>query len=646
MVIVPLAEPVTLDIRATSLAKALPVLGKAYGVAMRASPAIGEEIVILSLKGAELPALRERLAAAFAGEWSVDPDGTLVFGPSARLRRGEERGDRERRLGRVRGFLAEMRKTAAETVPFTPEIAVARRKATKILDEEGETGELPGGLKVAVPGRRAFERIVARFRAEDLEVGAGGRGVARRVFSTRPTAMQRPFPFDPGPMLAQWAREEGVWRESDPASAETTPGAPALATLAVQTEGETLGLSLRGYDGQGRSVLEAKERLSLEREEGEAAPDGGTVRLAPTPESLLYARAFDDSGERRPLGEGTVPFLDASVREPLSFETTDLFLAVARATGRSFVGAPEDSPPGLLRMLRAMGDREGRAEFPMSTFAPFLNLKTPGWAVMRAESPPAARRGFYPRAALAQGLRMAYATDRPGIAELAAIAATVPDPNGDGAEPPLMALVVSLVRGYGLSSWPMLALLHDAGSKGGSGAFSEEGVRVGDLAPSVRARAERLAFGLYADDFRVEGGQDVEGEITTSLGGGFPAETRIFDRATGDVVIYAERRGGGEGRAMPPAAFARVLRGRDAEAGELDLDRLHLMDRHIHEVGLRFSARASLWVPAVTFGGPGGETYRRATLPPEIRAKVDAALVRLDARAREPVGGSGGAPPP
>ena len=87
----PAQANVTLDLRAASLAQALPRLGQAYGVPMRATSAIGDEIAVFSLKGVALPELKERLAQTFAAEWRTEADGSLILNRSARLRGAEER---------------------------------------------------------------------------------------------------------------------------------------------------------------------------------------------------------------------------------------------------------------------------------------------------------------------------------------------------------------------------------------------------------------------------------------------------------------------------------------------------------------------------------------------------------------------------
>ena len=643
-----LSPPVTLDVRATPLAKALPMLAKAYVVRMRASPAIGGEIVILSLRDAALPALRERLAAAFAGAWSVERDGTLVFDVDAKARAWEAREEVARKVARVEAVLKLVRDEARTALAFTPERARARREA--IGAEETPQTNAP----VSSPGRRLFARVLAGMRAADLGLAVED---TRVVFSTRPTPMQRAFAFDVGPILRNWAREEGVWRESDPQSSEMTPGTPDRLTLAVSGSAEGVAFEMFGTDAKGAPLVAESDEIGFDQEEPDEAPGApgppdatleANIELKPSPESLAFSRAFPfrqaDEGAR----EEARPFLDVEAREPLSFLASDLAFAVARASGRSLVAAEPDATPAA-EFVRSSG-----SPLRLRDLCRFLDLGKPGWAVMKSAASERGRRGFAPRAALARALTLAYASPNADLPTLARIAASVQEKGGEPALWPMVARLAPAADDRAL-----LALFGDAATAVGPRVFSPEGVAIGELPPDLRTRAARLAFVRMATTFEVRArdGEAVGGvfEITTAFPNGLPPEARLRVRAAEEPMFRLTPVSGGEARTLDALGLAIAARERrDPQATEdrYDLDHIRVASQAQNEIGLALALSdggdAGVFETIATIGATDPGTYTLATLPPAARAALSAAeaeLARQD-RVRASSKAAGESPPP
>ena len=676
-----LPPAVTLDLRATSLGQALPLLGKAFGTPMRAAPAIGEEIVIASLKGADLPDFRARLAALFAGEWSVDRDGTLVFGLDARARAKEARdsaGHRTEMLGRG---IAGMRTMLARNAPISAE------SFAKLLADQKARYERNGGRWTDPPAdeptfdppeRRLHERLVSLLRLADL--GAIGE---RTVFSTRPTARQRTFPGDVGPILATYAQERRTYVALG--SGDEPVGEPvALITLAIENRQPSLSGALTAYDGGGHPLF--ARSLDISADDGEVSeffvdvsgassataamavsamsepptPPGERTKIEFSPETLAFVRTlgsgstwFPRERPRPDLAEYR-PFLDPVARDPLSYAASDVALSLAKGTGRSVLVRGFD---GLI----ACGDVENLRE-PVTAEEAFgtkaVDRSHAGWLTAEAEDPYEAGLVAFPRPALRDALRIAFAAPWYPLDAQRRIAALIPEVSVRWI--PLVPLVSRFAREegvgmpYDLRALRLWNALGSAAPKG-SGEFV---ARLADLNPPASAKVQSLIFGTSGVPPRREDEQPLglyASEPTNLLPRGLSPDGRLAARQEEKTAFRVRETGRGAWRSVTAEGLAELVfeaqrAGSAAEPNvpRYDLERIGVVANTVATIEFALAPDITARVASSAIA-PTGATVTLQTLPAESRERYEKRMRELASHPKEPGTnefGGPGVPPP
>ena len=672
----PPQTPVTLDVRATSLGVALPRVGEAFGVAMRAAPAIADEIAVLSLKGVTLSDFQARLAAAFAAEWDIASDGTLTLNRSARLRGAEERAYFERRKTGALELIASLRKEAADAPPITPALVERYRKNPPPTDSHDFPR--PQGERAPItPERRLLAGLVAGLRPEDLTAVNG-----RVVYSLDPTPMQRPFPVAVAPLIAQFERERALvnslqaeGNDGDrPASLTSAP----LHTLflVVQTVPGAVGVELGGYDATGRLVAEESEERTFfsnepaQEAERSVAVVAGASPISPGPRSVSppttddpKAYVFPISAESRAftaaLGNGLIfgplkeadrrlaaPFLDVVARDPLSYTLSDIALEAGRLTDRSVIVRAHDEEI----FAGFVTERDQPAPIRAGLYVKEIDLSTPGWLVARPDSPYLASLGFFPRPALRKALELAYADGAMRIATASGIAALTPD---TGIDAPLAALPQRLAIGRTYLYLPALRMLAEMGEDGRRRA--ERGVRFDALPSGVQQRLERLIFGPGAIGIRLSEERPgyanlavaigPDSEPTWTLPNGIPRDARLTVTTTGaDGVVPIDRTlvngrvfgmdqlASYDYQLRHPKPFSPDARRRAERWRATSLRRA---GRETTNVRLDLDARHCFFYSYVAYDAPSGPEFTMATLPPDLKAAFDQAMAGVEARFRD-----------
>ena len=662
---------VTLDVRATSLAKALPIIGRAFGTPMRASPAIGDEIAIAVLRGASLDGFKARLAETFAGEWTADRDGTLVFGPSAKLRREEARASADRRDRALARGAAAFRAALAANAPMTAE-GLARAQAANPKGPDGEGRRLVDGLNAGAaatltfepPERRFVERLLGAMRPEDF--GAVG---SRIVFASRPNAMQRAFPGDIAAALTSLESERRAWVS---VTNDTTPvGAPvALLTLAVEhDEGEVRG-SLTAYDA-GAHPLFARD-VAVDAETGEVSdyavdlsgetvgavgvsepppPPGPKVPLTFSPETLAFIRTMGAGGSYYPPGKPRpaltdyAPFLDPLARDPLSYAASDVARSLAEATNRSVLVRAED---GLIACGELTADpRPVTAEEALLTRR--VDLSHEGWLTARPDDPYASGLKVFPREALGKGLRMARAAPSYPVETQVALAGLVPEAPGRWV--PLAPMLARLARvgnsplPYDLRGLRLLAAL----DPGGLGPPRE--IAFGAMSPPARARAEAIVFGpgpLAVETLAGPPATRAEHEPTLLLPNGLPPRGTLTIATTDEPALLVRGVTYPSERVVLPEGLADLVFRAAAggvNAERYDTDAMTLVSRRTLAMTFALTPR-HVGRRTILSTTPTETRVGLGTLPPETKARYDRAYRALAARPKGESERGYGAPPP
>lgn len=671
----------TLDLRATSLSQALPELSKAYGVPMRAAPAIGGEIVILSLKAAPLPELKERLAQTFAAEWRTEADGTLVLNRSTRLRAAEERAFFERRRTVAAELLAGIRKRAKEAPAITGELLARYRRNS----EDGRAGgpqTEQDGPEPMLPERRLLSALLAGLTPNDLTHLSD-----RIVFSNLPTTVQRPLPVSVEPLLVRFENERHLLAslEIGEASDEPPPPTGPIRTLqlTVETEPDALSIELDGYDAAGRLVANDSEETSL------LAPDETTVAaresvavaiaVEPVPsEPKRNAYVFPASPETKAFvaafGKGTLytspqelntersavpPFLDVVARDPLSFALSDVAFEAGRLTNRSVIVRPGDE--GIFAGTVVGSGAPHTIEEALNV--PKVDLGSPGWLLARPTFPYSSSLAFFDRPGLRDALAAAYADGRLSLDTAMKIATVAPD---RGIEPPLIVLPNRMGFGRNYLNLRSLRIFAALGPDGLRRAAS--GVRVGDLSSEARERLRRLVFGPVATLIRTNDprpgyvalpfAQDLEAEPTSLLPNGLPPDALVTVTtvaADGVVPVEASLGSGRPTSVEVLATYAFQVKNPRLfppntvqQASRWSIARLRQAGREITTLRLDLTTRHHVSLAHQAFGAPSGPEFTMANLPSDLRAAFDAAMSGVEARYKnaEPYVSEGDETPP
>ena len=575
MVLLPIPPAtVTLDVRATSLTEAIPRIGAAFGVSMRAAPSIGGEIGIFSLHDADLLGFKSWAAQTLGAEWNVDRDGTLVLNRAPRLREAKLMALRERRLATIRGWRQSHTVESALTEPLDATVAKRLRGEIDAFLKRPPTDDATRTIYYRqwsrylsrLPAGRMFARTIARLPDEAFTTE---RMPARIVYSSRPVGRQLPLPFDPTPILREYAAEANVWADATADLPPSTTVGAGRVPLVLGRRQEPVGAvpilvvsmnfdygngapEVALYDESGRRVAREGGYVG-DNEFGTGADRATTIAATKFPvtyseASKAFAAAHFPPEGAPPNPAAVHPFLDVVRRDPLSYGASDGLFALARARRKNLISRGGDD---LVWVFRAREDRDSSVA-ALNYFG--FGLKEEGdWASVDAEDPDFAEGRSLSRPLLARMLGIADATGLRTIEDVAALAALLPDPSQE----------YDLAKVYGgvFSNWPNfdlseLAFYGRLTPAERRRAASEAGLPIAELGAAAREVLERslllrreLRFSpLTPADAslgdRVDRG--TMGEPTILLADGFPVEARLHLR---DETLQAVRFG--EGRYQP-----------------------------------------------------------------------------------------------
>ncbi|RYG67964.1 hypothetical protein EON77_15975, partial [bacterium] len=354
------------------MSEAIPKIGAAFGVPMRAAPSIGEEIGIFSLHGADLDGFKAWAAATLGAEWNLDRDGTLVLNRAPRAREAEFKAVEAKRVAQVHAWRVRHAERSVLTTGLDPaeakrlraEIDAWLAKPRRPEDQNPAYYRQYSAYVDRLPGGRLFARVL---EAMPDAAFTGAAVPTRVVYSSRPVGRQLPLPFDPAPILRAYAAEANVW-------ADTTANLPPSTTvrggripivlgrrqepvgavpILVVSMNVNFGLGspeVAVYDESGRRVVRESGFVGDTYEEADTADPGERKAKSEatkfpvvlSEESKAFAAAhFPPAGQ--PANPAVArPFLDVERRDPLSYGASDGLFALARAKGKSLISRGGD----------------------------------------------------------------------------------------------------------------------------------------------------------------------------------------------------------------------------------------------------------------------------------------------------------------
>lgn len=524
------SEP-RVEVRAMPLKRALPEIGRQLGVPMQASQAIGDELVLVSFTSHDAAAFRDQLAKAFAGEWRQDENGTWIFNRSTVLREQERKASHAQRLERMARQMARERKGADPNSAFDASNADGLVKDLKKFLEmprprDDQYDEKFYGkardLDRRSPSNRVIRRIMDRLPIEALVPELEG---TRLVYSTRPTKMQRPMPFDIMPDMRRYVQEQNVWAEAMDGSGisqdnegpmytslqyrrERADKPPAVAVLIIQDRYGSRQVRVRAYDADGKQLLDENQGLNDWDQEANDTLQADMkahprkIKLEISPESQRFAEVFDYNQERRKAKGITVadamPFMDVTARDPLSYGASDTVFSVARTEGRNIVARVDDT----YFYLSSVGGEDPAK--PGDFDATFLNyfLQTTeenGWTRLIPKDLEQSRKAMYDRADLVRALQILAPGGRMTVERQAELALVLPDSPD---QKPLYRMVqlFSGNRSWGVDEFLRLyGTLTPAQRKAAQG---EDGLSFGRLSDASFAILNKIAY--QSDEWQLQ----------------------------------------------------------------------------------------------------------------------------------------------
>lgn len=364
---------VDFESKAAPLSVILKRLSDQTGTSLRATTALGDEVVFLSVRGSSLAEIKEQLAKALDAGWSKNSATEYLNRTSAQTRALYDRHLVLRRR-MVDGALADLSSVlekkfdggalAAGLLSLPPRSTIANDPLAARRGYEEERRLFEGG-----PLGRLVRRLVLACRPEDL---AGVGPYERRVFSPNPTAAQ--FGFDPDKFEAAakaFSLEQQAWLDaakavtfsdlpegrmvSDPrGQLRYSPALPAELRLVIR-RGDMAQLFMANLvmpaDGGishvvAQLMVDDNQRRFLDASML-AKPDEKDPPIELSANSQALARRMSDvlTGARGtpPSAELLELLLRPETTDPLSLSVSDGLFALARSRGKNIVARLPDT---------------------------------------------------------------------------------------------------------------------------------------------------------------------------------------------------------------------------------------------------------------------------------------------------------------
>ncbi len=624
-----LFSPPPLEIRATELARALPQIGERYGVRMRVTPNLAEEIVVARLTDASLEETKDRLAEAFAAKWQVSANGTITLWSDHEAGSAQQRAWIEGRRARVRAEQRRFRKaverplTAQDREAYGAALAELREQAVRKGQRRNRAlPDLPS------PMSRLAQRLVASVPPEQLETGELD---SHAVFSTTPTKLQRALPVGTPRAIEAYLRDRAAF--GAPTLRETGPTPPPIGsvTLSVQRATDVIGCSVRVYDVRGVGV--ESYFLTLDLREVPSRIDPGVDAAIPyafePSQEVREAEAVFRSPQRLPF----VRVRPILMREPLGFGTSDVLLSAARLADRNLICNPGDAAFAV-----PVGDGKGDLRAWARGMGGAAALVGERWLRVRMLDPHASRLAFVDR----KTLRRIVGTlegEEPSLEEQTALAPVLPE-RGRGGTAGMFAWMASSGH-FSPSEFPLVKLYAALSPEDRSAAQKE--IRIDRLSPVAARRLREYVLGgarffrIHPERDSVHPGPEARLFEPTTLFGTDPARGgAVWEEGTLTLEEPEERLivvpRGGEPQSYTVDRFASVAHDPMAAAkAGFDMAALRVVTRRRAEIRLRWRSQHGVWGMDLSLpGGPdeaSARRYRLAELPEEIWRPLQAAIV-------------------
>ena len=217
-----LQEPlVNLEINGERLETAGPKIAKALGLrSLIVNPVLQNQVVLISVKNVPVREFLAQMDKSLNMTIMQRTEGWWIHQtPDEQLR--EQQADKKAREGKINELVAALKKTIGEQPAFDRNEASNIKKSQDAAMNSMRQSMQNGGvmnqdamasaskMQSRTPQSRFAYRLAAKIKPEHL-IGLSPSN-SRIVFSTKPTAMQKPFPFDVYALVNQLRAEQQTW---------------------------------------------------------------------------------------------------------------------------------------------------------------------------------------------------------------------------------------------------------------------------------------------------------------------------------------------------------------------------------------------------------------------------------------------------
>ena len=352
----------TMELRAMSAKKFVEIFAAKTGLPLTAEPSIANETILVNVKDLPRDTIMSQVADALEAKWVRETNHIRLI-RTAEQKAARERRNRQYVFNTIDKSLAKFRDDIAKEPDFTPEKAENLARQVEQYIRSSNPNSMNGSfwqrqqqLETQGPSGRAVKRVLATFKTEEL---ANLPPDYKIVYSTRPNAIQRPFPSDVMPAIRQLLKDSATWANAAKKRNFTRPGQEwqySFGGLAASTEPLTDQVDrVMVFLSRGKNSPYVNVELTLVNRKGkrfgnastnlmpfdnsdenreifeERPPKDGEAVVQLTPESQEL-RKFLSWEERRKSGEPTGKVLEWLLNpekyDPQSFAATDVVLSL------------------------------------------------------------------------------------------------------------------------------------------------------------------------------------------------------------------------------------------------------------------------------------------------------------------------------
>jgi len=587
-----LGQNVSVSLPPQPLVRLIPALAKQTGVDLQVARSVENDVAMIKVKEVPLNLVMRKIAGVTNRVWKQEGD-RYTLTSSIEADRAAEKRVLARRAAMIGKAVAKLAQDPAYRKPWSQDEATWLANKTESFLNPIENRL--DGKRIDfedIRGRSPVDRALAALLISMDPAELAGVWNGKRVYATRPTAMQRPLPIQAQTIFERLLREHSMFVDASnefkarqgPSTAtfsmtgisrgEFMGGNPklGLGKAIVRIEGSELGrdlaVNLTLTDTAGAPLLKGIMLLSVDFVEPTTYPAKGPESVVPTDPFIKEINGADKSqaprGSRMSLsvmdGEQTIPLevpypisrrnsdispplkqllLAPNVVDPLSFSAGKILDAAAEARGENVVACFDDGvfSNTIQELAGGITPTQYLSSWGLQQYQE-VEISD-GWLTIRPNDPAGAQRRQVNRNALAKLTRSIDRNKLLLLDDLCAFSLTQETAmKEDGLDWDYIRLLnLGAANAYDPNKWNVYQLFGSLTDPQKQALGNGAGVMVQNLTPSGRK-----ALGQYIFDTQVEphlsGGEPMTSEWTQLLPNGLPSGAMVTAKVQRDEAAY------------------------------------------------------------------------------------------------------------